>query len=78
MKAAKFIKTATRFETVDIGTGVNYSINEVANMIDKDHPKEYLPPRTEPFENRAYMQKAKDLLGWKPKVTLESWLERQS
>ena len=75
-KAAEFLETATQFEVFDIGSGVNYSILEVADMIRKDHPKIFLPPRVEPFENLADVSKAKELLGWSPKVSLPSWLPR--
>ena len=74
IKAAKFLKTATKFEVIDIGSGVNHSINDIADMINKDHPRLNLPPRIEPFENKANLEKAKELLGWEPKTTLESWL----
>jgi UDP-glucose 4-epimerase len=75
IKAVEFLKTAKKFEVIDIGSGTNYSINAIADMIDKDHPRINLPPRDEPFENLADISKAKELLGWEPKTTLEAWLQ---
>ena len=72
--AAQFLEMAEKFWAIDIGTGHNYSINEVVDMIDPKHPREKLPPRIEPFENRAERWEAKLLLRWEPKVTLPTWL----
>jgi len=74
LMAAKFLETAEYFETFDIGTGVNWSILEVAEMISEDHPKKFLPPRVEPFQNRADITKARALLKWEPKTALPQWL----
>src|SRR3990167_11199357 len=74
IKAAKFLDKATEFETIDIGTGINYSINEVADMISKDNLRINVLPREEPFENWANINKAHELLAWEPKVDLPSWL----
>src|SRR3990167_1123583 len=63
IKASEFLKTAEKLEVIDIGSGVNHSINAIADMIDKDHPRVNLPPRIEPFENKANLEKAKELLG---------------
>ena len=78
LKAAEYLDKATQFETIDIGSGVNHSINEVVSMIDKNRKKEFLPPRIEPFENLADIKKAKKLLGWSPKVNIKEWLSLQS
>jgi len=62
-------------QLVNIGSGRNYTVNEVAKMIDKKHI--YIPPR--PGESRvtlADISKAKKLLNWKPRVSLEKWLYR--
>lgn len=60
---------------INIGSGQNYSVNEVAGMIDEKHI--FIPPR--PGESKvtlADISKAKKLLGWKPKVSLENWLKK--
>ena len=72
--AAEYLDKAKEFQIIDIGTGINYSINEVAEMIDKDNPRVNLPPRDEPFENRANINKAQELLNWNPTVDLPTWL----
>lgn len=59
---------------INIGSGSNYSVNEVAKMIDPNHV--YISPR--PGETRvtlADILKAKKLLGWQPKVSLEKWIK---
>lgn len=75
--AMKFLEQNRGYEVFDIGRGENYSINEVVGMIKKGHPHVFLPPRVEPFENRADISKAKELLDWEPKVTLPEWLSKQ-
>ena len=59
---------------INIGSGQNYSVNEVAKLIEKKHV--YIPPR--PGEARGTLpdiSKAKKLLGWQPKVKLTDWLK---
>ncbi len=59
----------------NIGTGINYSINELAGMIGGEI--EYLPYRSaEVMQTRANNQKAIDL-GWSPKTSLEDWIKQQ-
>jgi len=68
-------------EVFNIGTGKNYTILELAEMVlkslgmDESHI-EYLPPR--PGESRATKAnntKAKEWFGWEPKVFLEQQIE---
>ena len=59
---------------INIGSGQNYSVNEVAKFIDENHI--FIPPR--PGESRvtlADISKAKKLLGWRPKTMLADWLK---
>lgn len=61
------------FGTINIGTGQNYSINEVAAFI--GGATTFIEPR--PAEARVTManvQKAKEVLGWEPKVSLKEGL----
>lgn len=61
---------------INIGSGKNYSVNEVAKMIDKKHV--FIPPRSgESRVTLADNSKAKKLLGWKSRVSLEKWLKKQ-
>lgn len=60
---------------INIGTGTNWSINEVADMVSKTHPREYLPER--PGECRktlANNSKAFSLLGWESTINLPEWI----
>ena len=66
-------KQVGRGEVINIGSGKNISINSVAKMI---HNKfEYKKPIKEPFANLASIEKAKKLLDWEPRTTLESWIK---
>jgi len=78
MKAVEFADKMGTFEIFNIGGGKNYSINELADMIDKNHPRVNLPPRIEPREMLADITKARAFLGWSPKIKLEEWLKQVS
>ena len=56
-------------EVINIGAGRNASVNRVAELI--DGPVEHIPPRLEPHDTLADNAKAKELLGWEPRVSLE-------
>lgn len=66
------------FGTVfNIGTGINHSVNEVVKMI--DHESVNIPPRLgEARFTLANNEKAKQLLGWQPTVSLEDYLKENS
>jgi UDP-glucose 4-epimerase len=58
----------------NVGTGVNYSVNEISNFIGGKTVK--IPPR--PGEARttlADISKIKRDFGWNPKIQLKNWLE---
>jgi len=60
-------------EVYNIGTGVNYSVNEIAKII--DCPTTNIAPR--PGEARislANNQKMRNTFGWAPTVKLEEWI----
>ncbi|MBU1291948.1 NAD-dependent epimerase/dehydratase family protein [Patescibacteria group bacterium] len=56
-------------EAINIGSGKNYSINQIAKMI-SDKIK-YISPRIEPHDSLADNSLAKKLLNWQPKMKLE-------
>lgn len=57
----------------NIGTGKNYSINEVANFISSNQIN--IPPRLgEARETLANNNKFKSKFGWNPVVNLEDWI----
>ena len=56
-------------EVVNIGSGKNYSVNEIARLVGGDVV--YVPARLEPRDTRAGIKLAKKLLGWEPRVSLK-------
>ena len=60
-------------EVINIGSGVNYSVNEIAKLIGGE--TEFIPPRVEPKETLADNSLAHKLLSWGPTMTVEKWLE---
>ena len=57
----------------NIGSGVNYSVNQIAQMY--NHTVVNIPARNgEMRETLANTTKAKNILGWNPEVILEDWL----
>ena len=61
----------------NIGSGKNYSINEIADMIDKNHPRTYLMPRNEPYETLANIFYTRTYLNWNPTVDVKDWIQAQ-
>jgi UDP-glucose 4-epimerase len=58
---------------INIGSGQNHSVNQVADMINNDQMN--IPPRPgEAKVTLAKISKAQRLLGWKPQMRLERWL----
>ena len=60
-------------EVINIGSGKNISINELADMFGAE--KKYMKPVNEPFANLADISKAKELLNWEPLGDLCSWIK---
>ena len=63
-------------EVYNVGTGTNYSVNEVAAMISDNTTN--IPPR--PAEARlslANNKKIYETFGWSPRVKLEEWVAKQ-
>lgn len=62
--------------TVNIGTGRNYSINEVADMIDPGGQRKAIPPRKGEYQaTLADISRAREHLGWSPAVQLADGLK---
>lgn len=62
--------------TINIGTGKNYSINEVAALAAPGHPVEFIPPRVGEYRaTLADVGRAWESLGWKPQVPLADGLK---
>lgn len=71
-------------EVINLGTGVEVSVGEVASLIfrllDRELPVEFSPDRARPKESEverllADASKAERLLGWKPEVALGDGLQ---
>jgi nucleoside-diphosphate-sugar epimerase len=56
-------------EVINIGAGQNASVARVAELI--GGPVEHIAPRLEPHDTLADNTRAKELLGWEPRVSLE-------
>jgi UDP-glucose 4-epimerase len=61
-------------EVFNIGTGKNYSVNEIADWMGGE--KTYGYPRIEPTETLADNTKAKTVLGWNPTGDLPTWIQQ--
>ena len=63
-------------EFFELGSGVNFSINEVADMFGKDYPKKYIPARKGEYDRTLCdYSKAELKLGWKPKHSLKKYMK---
>jgi len=68
-----------RAEEFELGTGINYSINELADMFG-DYPRKYIPERKGEYpETLCVDENAHNKLGWEPKKSItkyvSKWLE---
>jgi UDP-glucose 4-epimerase len=58
----------------NVGTGKNYSVNEIAEMF--NHPTVNIPPRLgESRITLANNQKLSKTFGWSPSINLEDWVK---
>lgn len=57
-------------EVINIGSGKNVSVNEIARLIGGETAHE--TPRIEPRNTRADITKANALLGWEPTIKIEN------
>jgi len=65
---------STPGETFELGTGTNYSINEVADLW--RGKKEYIPARKGEYPTTLCADtKAKDILGWKSSIKLPDYIK---
>ncbi len=56
-------------EVINIGSGNNYSINELASLF--NHKIEYINPRVEPKDSLSDITRARELLSFEPTVKLK-------
>ncbi|MEK7564666.1 MAG: NAD-dependent epimerase/dehydratase family protein [Patescibacteria group bacterium] len=72
--AASTSKLVGKGEVINIGSGSNYSVSEIANWIGGETTK--LDNRyAEAYETLADISKAKELLNWQPEHNLKDWIE---
>ena len=57
-------------EVINIGTGIQTSVNKIAELIGGE--VEHIAPRIEPKNIEANIQKAKKFLNWEPGISLEN------
>ena len=63
-------------QVYNVGSGINYSINEVASMISKD--VKHISPRVgEARISLANVDKIYETFAWKPQQDLEEWVGKQ-
>ena len=63
-------------EEFELGSGVNYSINEVAKMFGKKYPVEYISERKGEYDRTLCdYSEAKLKLNWKPTNNLKDYIE---
>lgn len=61
-------------QVYNVGTGKNYSVNEIAEMISSDTKN--IPPRIgEARISLANISKIKKTLGWKPRQNVREWIK---
>ena len=63
-------------EIINVGTGTNHSVNQIADTICSCYTKNFIPPR--PAEARvtlADISKAKKLLGYMPSIEISDWID---
>ena len=66
-----------RAEDFELGRGVNYSINEIADCFGEDYPREYLPERPGEYDmTLADSSKAKELLDWNPTHNIKDYIKQ--
>ena len=77
LAALKDVKSDYFGTNFNIGYGENVSIKEIADLISKDQV--FIPPRIgEVEQNLANIDKVIDILGWRPKVSVEQWIKSQN
>ena len=63
-------------EIFELGRGINFSINKIADMFGKDYSKEYIEQRPGEYDiTLADYSHAQELLNWKPKRNIEDYIQ---
>ncbi len=76
LAATKEVDSESFGQVYNVGTGTNYSINQISRMF--NHPTEHIAPRLgEARVSLANNQKIKKTFGWEPTMKLENWIKTQ-
>lgn len=73
-RAMFWLLKGNSFNTFNVGSGTNFSINEIANTMAPNHPIEYIAPRIEPMETLCDNTKIRNTLGWEPTISIKEYL----
>ena len=66
-----------RGEIFELGSGVNYSINEITDMFGKDYPKKYISMRSGEYDvTLADYTLANKVLNWIPTKNIKTYIEK--
>ncbi|MEK9186274.1 MAG: NAD-dependent epimerase/dehydratase family protein [Patescibacteria group bacterium] len=68
-------KKISKGEIINIGSGKNHSVVEIAELV--GGTTERLPGQKEENDWLADISKAKKILGWEPKISVEQWIKEQ-
>ena len=61
----------------NVGTGTNYSVNQIASFISDNTIN--IPERLgEARETLANIKKVKEVFGWEPSITLDQWFKERN
>ena len=72
----KSSKQPFKGEIFELGRGVNFSINEIADMFGKDYPKEYIEQRPGEYDvTLCDYTLANKVLGWKPTRNIKDYIK---
>ena len=72
----KSSKQPFRGEIFELGRGVNFSINEIADMFGEDYPKEYIEQRPGEYDvTLCDYTLANKVLGWKPTRNIKDYIK---
>jgi UDP-glucose 4-epimerase len=73
LAATKEVDDECYGKVYNIGTGRNYSVNQIADWISDNQTN--IPPRIgEVRVSLAYIERMKNTFGWEPKVELSEWI----
>ena len=64
------------YDVYDVGSGLNHSVKQIANMISEDHV--HIEERQgEVFSTLSSVEKIKNDLKWSPTISVEDWISEQ-